>query len=90
MATPRCTTLDGGPDADGHRCKKHCVAFLVVAFAWSWSCWLAAPFIKAQSDLTAGVLSALGGFGPSVAAVAVIGWTGGRQSLRGWLGRCLD
>jgi membrane protease YdiL (CAAX protease family) len=67
----------------------HCVAFLVIAFAWSWSCWLSAPFIKAHSDLIARVLSALGSFGPGLAAVAVIGWRGGRPSLRRWLERCL-
>ena len=66
------------------------MAFVVIAFAWSWTCWLSAPLIKALSPLVAGVLSALGGFGPGIAAVAVIGWTGGRAGLRGWLGRCLQ
>lgn len=89
MAAPRCTTFDGPSGVDGHRCRTHCGAFLVIAFAWSWSCWLLAPFIGAESDLIAGVLSALGGFGPGVAAMAVIGWTGGPRSLRRWLGRCL-
>jgi hypothetical protein len=66
------------------------MAFVLIAFAWSWSCWLSAPLVKAQSPLVAGVLSALGGFGPAVAAVAVIGWAGGRLGLLRWLGRCLQ
>ena len=65
------------------------LAFVVIAFAWSWACWLLAPVVGPESTLVAGVLSALGGFGPGVAAAAVIGWTGGRPALRGWFGRCL-
>lgn len=66
------------------------MAFLAIALAWSWSCWLLAPSIKPQSALVAGAVSALGGFGPGVAAVAVIGWIGGRRALHAWLTRCLN
>jgi membrane protease YdiL (CAAX protease family) len=66
------------------------MAFLVIAFAWSWSCWLLSAVIQPRSPVVAGVLSALGSFGPGVAAVAVIGWSGGRPGLLGWLGRCLQ
>ena len=90
MAGPPHSGLDGHPIANGNGRTTHCMAFVVIAFAWSWSCWLSAPLVKAQSTLVAGALSALGGFGPGVAAVAVIGWTGGRSGLRGWLGRCLQ
>jgi uncharacterized protein len=62
--------------------------------SWSWrSCGHGhagfRPSLKALSSVVAGMLSALGGFGPGIAAVAVIGWTGGSLGLRRWLGRCL-
>ncbi len=31
-----------------------------------------------------------GGFGPSIAAIAVVSFVGGRKGLRGWLVRCLQ
>ncbi|MBC7942136.1 MAG: hypothetical protein H7Z19_20670 [Chitinophagaceae bacterium] len=36
------------------------------------------------------MLSALGGLGPGVAAMAVIGWFSGGLALRSWLARCLQ
>lgn len=63
--------------------------FLAIAFTWSWSCWLLSGAIKLQSAHVAGILSALGGFGPGVAAVASITWTAGHRGLFGWLHRCL-
>ena len=90
MAASQGSRLEGRTVSDGSGRTTHCMAFVVIAFAWSWSCWLSAPFIRSHSTMAAGVLSALGGFGPGIAAVAVIGWTGGRPCLRGWLGRCLQ
>lgn len=66
------------------------MAFLGIAFAWSWSCWLLASVVQTRSAVSASVLSVLGGFGPGIAAWAVIGWMGGRQGLSHWLGRCLQ
>jgi membrane protease YdiL (CAAX protease family) len=86
---PRSAPVDH-PVAAGNGRKTHWMTFLGIAFTWSWSCWLLASVIKPQSALASGVLSALGSFGPGVAAVAVIGWTGGRPGLRGWLGQCLQ
>jgi hypothetical protein len=40
---------------DGDRSRLP--AFFALAFAWSWTCWLLAPAIKARSALVAGVLS---------------------------------
>jgi len=74
--------------SDGDRSRLP--AFFALAFAWSWICWLLAPAVKAQFPLAAAVLSGLGGFGPGVAAVAVVGYGGGRAALRPWLGRCLQ
>ena len=90
MAMPPGSVPDGHPVADDHGRWIHGMPFLVIAFAWSWSCWLSAPVIRSQSTLVAGVLSALGGFGPGVAAVAVIGWAVGRLGLLRWLRRCLQ
>jgi len=78
------------PVAAGDQDRSRLLAFFAVAFAWSWTCWLLVPAIKAQSALAAGVLSCLGGFGPGVAAVAVVGYGGGRAALRAWLGGCLQ
>ena len=83
------STIGGLPAADGNRSRSKGLAFLAIAFGWSWSCWLLAPLLTARSPLAAGALSTLGGFGPGVAAVAVIGWSGGGRALRNWLGRCL-
>ena len=66
------------------------MTFLGIAFIWSWLCWLLASVIEPQSTLASRVLSVFGSFGPGVAAVTVIGWTGGRPGLRGWIGRCLQ
>ncbi len=65
----------------GDEDRSRLLAFFAVAFAWSWTCWLLVPAIKGQSALAAGVLSCLGGFGPGVAAVAVVGYAGGRVAL---------
>jgi len=89
MASPRHLRLRGSAAAHASGCLHSCMAFLAIAFAWSWTCWLLAPVIGARYPLAGRVLSALGGFGPGVAAVAVIGWVGGGRALRIWLGRCL-
>ncbi len=63
-------------------------AFLALAFAWSWSCWLLAPLLG-EWPVAATALSTLGSFGPCVAALIVVGGSGGTPALRGWLARCL-
>lgn len=65
------------------------VRFILVTFIWSWGCWLLAALIRSQSPITAGVLSTLGGFGPSLAAALVVALDGGVQALRIWLKTCL-
>lgn len=64
--------------------------FFALTFAWSWTCWLLAPVIKADASFAPSALFFLGGFGPSLAAFAVVGMTGGRDGLRVWLARCLQ
>ena len=44
--------------AAGDEDRSRLLVFFAVAFAWSWTCWLLVPAIKAQSALAAGVLPA--------------------------------
>lgn len=69
--------------------SKRLLAFFALTFAWSWSCWLLAPELKSSSSNASSVLFFLGGFGPSIAAVVVVGATSGRAGLGAWLRRCL-
>ncbi|MDD2880460.1 MAG: CPBP family intramembrane metalloprotease [Rhodoferax sp.] len=66
------------------------LAFFVLAFAWSWSFWLLAPLLQTEAPVAATALALAGGFGPSLAAVAVVAYQGGRGGLRRWLSRCLQ
>lgn len=59
--------------------------FITLAFAWSWGCWLLASVLKGQSSLLVTVLMWLGGFGPSLAAIALVWQERGLAGLRGWL-----
>ncbi len=74
------------PAGAGDEGRPRLLAFFALAFAlafaWSWTCWLLASAIEAQSALAAGVLFCLGGFVPGVAAVAVVGYAGGRGVAR--------
>ena len=63
--------------------------FFLLTFVWSWSCWLLAPVVQAESNYASSALFFLGGFGPSLAAIAVVCLYGGRTGLRTWLLRCL-
>ena len=69
---------------------KRLCAFFVLAFAWSWFCWLISSIVKSQWPFLAGVLFLAGGFGPSITAIAMVSYAGGRDGLRGWLLRCLQ
>lgn len=64
--------------------------FFALTFAWSWACWLLSPLVKAHSSGVATTLFFLGGFGPSLAAITLVGITAGRAGLRIWLARCLQ
>ncbi len=72
-----------------HSSKKLWI-FFAFTFAWLWTCWLLTPVVKFDSSLASSALFFLGGFGPSLAAVTVVGMTGGRDGLRAWLARCLQ
>jgi len=66
------------------------LTFFALAFAWTWTCWLLAPALKVNSPVAATTLSLAGGFGPSLAAVAVVAYGGGLAGLRRWLTRCVQ
>lgn len=69
---------------------RHLLIFFGLTFAWSWTCWLLTPIVKADSSYASSALFFLGGFGPSLAAVTLVGIEGGRAGLRTWLTRCLQ
>ncbi len=69
---------------------RHLVIYFALTFAWSWTCWLLTPSVKADSSYASSALFFLGGFGPSLAAVTLVGVTGGRAGLSSWLRRCLQ
>ncbi len=66
------------------------LTFFALAFMWSWAFWLLSPLLKAESAIAATGLFIVGGFGPSLAAVAVVAHHGGRNGLRRWMKRCLQ
>jgi len=53
------------------------VAFLLVAFAWSWLIWLAAIPLKDQDPLLVRALCLAGGYGPAVGGILALGLRNG-------------
>jgi uncharacterized protein len=70
--------------------RTRLLVFFALAFAWSWICWGLSSVAKPQLPSLAGVLFLAGGYGPSIAAIAVVSYVGGRNGLRNWLMRCLQ
>lgn len=81
---------DLAPQRDATGSAHALLAFFGLAFAWSWAFWLLSSLLQAASPITATALFMLGGFGPSLAAVAVVARYGGRSGLRRWMQRCLQ
>jgi uncharacterized protein len=69
---------------------RRLLIFFALTFVLSWTCWLLTPVVQAQSAIAASTLFFFGGFGPSIAAVIVVGVTSGRAGLSKWLGKCLQ
>jgi uncharacterized protein len=65
-------------------------AFFALTFGWSWVCWLLSSLVRPQWPTFAGVLFLAGSFGPSIAAIAIVSYVGGRNGLQNWLLRCLQ
>jgi uncharacterized protein len=70
--------------------RRRLLTFFALTFVWSWTCWLLEPVVKDTSNIASSALFFLGGFGPSLAAVAIVAITGGRAGLRAWLSQCLQ
>lgn len=85
MATGRSLPCQENPQT-----QTVLVLFFVLAFGWSWVCWLGAAWLKHRAVLPAAALDVLGGFGPGVAAVVVTAYSEGRPGLHRWLTRCLQ
>jgi membrane protease YdiL (CAAX protease family) len=66
------------------------VAFFAIAFAWSWAVGFAAAMARASAPVVSTVLTMAGGFGPSLAALAVVTFSSKATGLRDWLARCLN
>jgi hypothetical protein len=66
------------------------VAFLVLAFGWSWAFWV--PKALAGLGVLEGVpvLPALGAFGPTVAAFILVAYANGMTGVRRLLGRAVQ
>jgi uncharacterized protein len=65
-------------------------AFFALAFAWSWAFWLLASAVRPQLPTVGVMLFIAGSFGPGIAAIAVVRYTGGQDGLHGWLRRSLQ
>ncbi len=65
-------------------------SFFALTFVWSWACWGLSSLLRTEASLAARVLLLIGGFGPGIAAVSVVGFCGGRTGLLHWLERCLQ
>lgn len=69
-------------------------SFVLLTYAWSWMCWIPIlPRISAnpfESEPAVLVRFLLGGYGPSIAAVAITGLNRGKSGVRSLLGRLLQ
>lgn len=66
------------------------LAFIGLAFVFSWGAGLAGAMIRPDLPLLGAALLTLAGFGPSLAGAATVGVFGGRGALREWIGRCIN
>jgi uncharacterized protein len=69
--------------------NQRLLAFFVLTFVWSWACWFLAIMLKSNSGYAEKTLFFLGGFGPSISAVCIVGYTGGKTGLLAWLSSCI-
>lgn len=83
----------GHPPATAARgvARHPLVSFVVVAYAWSWACWL--PLLADRQDWVdrsaSPYLHLAGGLGPAVAALFVTASIGGRAGVGSLLRRCV-
>ena len=70
--------------------KPRLLAFFALAFAWSWACWLLSSVVRPPLPAVGSMLIIAGSFGPGIAAIAVVRYTGGPDGLHRWLRRSLQ
>ena len=64
--------------------------FYILAFAWSWICWLLSSLIRPQLPSLGMVLFLAASFGPGITAIAVVRYTTGQDGLHRWFRRSLQ
>jgi membrane protease YdiL (CAAX protease family) len=69
---------------------KAIFTFFALAFAWSWSIGLGAQYVMAYSAIAGTILAMISGFGPSLAAIAVVALFSNGAGLKDWLICCLN
>jgi membrane protease YdiL (CAAX protease family) len=79
-----------GPESKGAHSSATLLAFFALAFAWSWLIGLGARYAMTESQVMGTLLAMVSGFGPSLAAMALVTRFSHGAGLRDWLSRCLN
>jgi len=66
------------------------LGFFALVFGWSWGIGAVAMQVSARLPATSTVLLMMAGFGPSLAAVAVVALASPAKGIRVWVARCLN
>lgn len=74
----------------GVRSTQAIVAFIALAFAWSWDLGLLAQLLLDRWTALGMILTILSGFGPSIAGLAVVAFCSTRPEFRNWMRRSLN
>ncbi len=74
-------------EAPGWIASRPVIAFVALAYAISWGSWLVSYLLGGDESALGMVVFVLGGFGPALAAFAVLRATGG--SVRSWVSSIL-
>ncbi|MGG6270346.1 CPBP family intramembrane glutamic endopeptidase [Leptolyngbya sp. AN03gr2] len=61
--------------------------YCLIAFGWSWLCWLGSTLVLPSAGIASAILGILGSFGPSVAAIVL---AARRSDVRSFLIRAYD
>ena len=66
------------------------LAFVVLAFSWSWGVGLGAQYAMPLSPVFGTILAMVSGFGPSIASISVVASISTNSEFRTWLAGCLS
>lgn len=75
-------------EAEG-RAHHYLFLFFALTFGWSWGCWLLSGQWVPQSTPLGTAIFYAANFGPTLAAIAVVIRSEGRDGLRRWLAQCV-